>query len=143
MVILLTSVVQYHHHDCVGNIFLCLTGNETELAIGYAPHGLEPCDHTDHDDHCPSTHHHHGSTASCSLHLNDVIETKSLLQSTSCSIDSEATFSNFPAAVLPSYPLLSQVVTPILSLVQGIAANDIPDINSTGPVSRRGPPCIA
>ena len=141
LVMLLTSVAQYHHHDCAGNIFLCLTGDDNELAIGYSSHGPAHCNHTDHDAHCPATHHHHGSTAECSLHLNDVVETKSV-HSPANTLDSSACADHISQAILSSYPLLYQTFTYVVEIQPTIDDNDILDIITTDDVTRRGPPYI-
>lgn len=141
LVMLLTSVAQYHHHDCAGNVFLSVAGDDNELAIGYASHRLGHCSHTDHDDHCPANHHHQGSTADCSLHLNDVVETKSEHSSVHI-LDSDPYTAHFSSAILSSYPLLYQALT-LLSDVRSITEyNDIPNIISPRAVTRRGPPNI-
>lgn len=59
----LTSVMQFHHHDCYGNIYIHLTTFD-DLVIGQSNGFVEHCNH----DHEKDSHHHH-EDASCSMHL--------------------------------------------------------------------------
>lgn len=62
----MTSIMQYHHHDCDGNIFIHMTTFE-DLVIGTSKQTIEHCNHT---HTCP--HNQHGQhNESCSMHLGD------------------------------------------------------------------------
>lgn len=144
MVLLLTSVAQYHHHDCSGNVFLTLTDHDdSELAIGSTHHCVDLCSDTAHnvDPKSHHRHHHHeDSESGCSLHLNDVIECKLSLSSepTGRQLDFQLS-----PAILPSYPLLFQSVSYVFSILQGNKDILRPIRTITGPLSRRGPPRMA
>ena len=63
-VIALTSVMQFHHHDCDGNIYIHLTTLD-DLYIGHTHSSLEHCNNshkTEHND-CNGKH------SNCSMHL--------------------------------------------------------------------------
>ena len=62
----LTSIMQYHHHDCEGNIYIHLTTFE-DLVIGSSKHAIEHCNH----DHACTNHQHRQHHVSCSMHLGD------------------------------------------------------------------------
>lgn len=65
IVFALTSVMQFHHHDCYGNIYIHLTTLD-DLVLGYSNDIIEFCNHdVKHDSH----HHHHHEDTSCSMHL--------------------------------------------------------------------------
>lgn len=61
IVFALTSLMQFHHHDCYGNIYIHLTTFD-DLVIGQSNDFIERCNH-DEDD----AHHHKND--SCSLHF--------------------------------------------------------------------------
>ncbi len=66
IVFALTSVMQFHHHDCYGNICIHLTTLD-DLVLGQSNDIIEFCNHdVKHDSH--HNHHHHEDT-SCSMHL--------------------------------------------------------------------------
>lgn len=73
-VIVMTTAVQFHHHDCLGNIFIKLS-TDTELIIGLHDcndgHIIDTCQHDD----CESSSHDDGE---CSLHFDHLEITKSL-----------------------------------------------------------------
>lgn len=60
----LTSVMQFHHHDCYGNICIHLTTiDDLRLEQAYSTHAH--CDHG--NGH--NTHHDNQDESSCSMHL--------------------------------------------------------------------------
>ena len=67
--IVLCSVVQYHHHDGEGNIFIYTLFGELEvgfLHIEGDDHAAEECGHHHHHDgHC-------GDSEDCSMHLDQL-----------------------------------------------------------------------
>ena len=72
LTIVLCSMVQYHHHDREGNIFIYTVLGEFEVRLYHsAPH------HHGDDSH-PCTHHHHkhdrhcSDQSDCSMHLDQL-----------------------------------------------------------------------
>lgn len=66
----LTSILQYHHHDCDGNIYIHLTSLD-DFVIGSSKHAVfEHCDHNHicygHENHSDNDEEH-----ICSMHLGD------------------------------------------------------------------------
>ncbi len=64
VIILMASMMQFHHHDCDGNIYIHLTTIE-DLAFGSGGFRVDSCSHSDaheHDTTC-STHD------SCAMHI--------------------------------------------------------------------------
>lgn len=62
-VVVLTTVLQFHHHDCDGNIYIHLTTFD-DLSLGHTHHGIEHCTH-DHD----CGHNDCEGESNCSMHL--------------------------------------------------------------------------
>ena len=65
----LCSVVQFHHHDRVGNIFIYSQFGEVELGAHHIPTHIHSdghrCNHHHHDDSC-------GDSSDCSMHLDQL-----------------------------------------------------------------------
>lgn len=67
-IIAVTSVAQFHHHCCEGEIYIHLT-NIGDIVIG----GNNIIDDCHHETHSP-THHHHSDghdADSCSMHISE------------------------------------------------------------------------
>lgn len=71
LVFAITSVLQYHHHDCDGRIYIHLTTLD-DIVIGNGGNAIEHCRH---NHKCESAHHHshdgHDDDATCSMHLGE------------------------------------------------------------------------
>ncbi len=63
-VVTLTTVLQFHHHDCDGNIYIHLTTLD-DLSLGSSHHGIEHCQHHNHD----KNQHDCDGGKDCSMHL--------------------------------------------------------------------------
>lgn len=64
VVFLITSVLQFHHHDCDGNIYIHLTTFD-DFIIGTSDHLIEKCEHN--HSSVPDGH----DDVECSMHLGD------------------------------------------------------------------------
>lgn len=72
LVFAVTSVLQYHHHDCDGRIYIHLTTFD-DIVIGNGGNAIEHCRH---NHKCESAHHHshegsHDEDTTCSMHLGE------------------------------------------------------------------------
>lgn len=66
IIILIASMMQFHHHGCDGNIYVHLTTIE-DLAIGSNGLHMNECDHS-------ASHHHNnecGVNDSCAMHITE------------------------------------------------------------------------
>ena len=73
-----STMLQYHHHDAAGNIFIYLAGRgEIELSNHCHPHGHTCChSHTGHhhDDHDAGCHSNNiPQQGDCAMHLDETI----------------------------------------------------------------------
>lgn len=70
--IVLCSLVQYHHHDKEGNIYIYTLCGEIEVG----QHSSEPHHHDKGDTPCKHHHHHHdnhcGDSEDCAMHLDQL-----------------------------------------------------------------------
>lgn len=64
-IIALTSVIQFHHHDCDGNIYIHLTTFD-DLSLGQFGNGIEKCNHHNHNN---VEHNDCDEESDCSMHL--------------------------------------------------------------------------
>lgn len=64
VIILMASMMQFHHHDCDGNIYIHLTTIE-DLAFGRDGFHVDSCSHSDAHDHNTSCSTHD----SCAMHI--------------------------------------------------------------------------
>lgn len=97
MIFTITSVMQYHHHDCDGNIYIHLTTFD-DLVIGASEHAIEHCKH----DHPCNSHHRHGQHhESCSMHLGDYKASETATIATEWSTMTTPMFLCDNAVVLP------------------------------------------
>lgn len=64
MLVMMATLVQFHHHDCQGNIYWHLTLG-TDIEIGVDGCSIEECHH-DADSRCNHQHEHHNG---CSMHI--------------------------------------------------------------------------
>ncbi len=64
-IVALTSVIQFHHHDCDGNIYIHLT-TFNDLSLGQFGNGIEKCNHHNHHD---DGHNDCDGESDCSMHL--------------------------------------------------------------------------
>ncbi|MDE6267070.1 MAG: hypothetical protein K2M07_06965 [Muribaculaceae bacterium] len=72
LTIVLCSVVQFHHHDREGNIFIYTIAGEIEMGS----HSAEPHHHDSEQHPCTHHHHHHdnhcGDQDDCAMHLDQL-----------------------------------------------------------------------
>lgn len=64
-IVALTSIIQFHHHDCDGNIYIHLTTFD-DLSLGHSHNGIEKCKHHNHHD---NGHNDCDGENACSMHL--------------------------------------------------------------------------
>ncbi len=65
-IVAFTSVIQFHHHDCDGNIYIHMTTFD-DLSLDDSHHEYEHCCHHNHDNE----HSDCDGKKGCSMHLGD------------------------------------------------------------------------
>ncbi len=71
IIVSVSSVLQFHHHDCNGDIFIQLPVHALDIPIGTPGHSIIQCKHESHNDNC----HNHSKHCNegCGMHLNDYV----------------------------------------------------------------------
>lgn len=74
--VVMASLLQFHHHDCDGNIYIHLTTLD-DIALGYSGLHIYECNHSDDHHHTTDCNDHEN----CALHIAISKATKQSQQS--------------------------------------------------------------